>query len=225
MKKVNGFLCAAFATVFLCGGYLRFSNASTLDKSGEKNTQQKPGALPGVSFNSSGALTVADDNLSRPDFLHGTLCLPATTHYPQKEYQAGSGGKTSDCPSIPYGTYTINGMYESKYIEGLSGDAVVFSIENMFDEKVGRERTAMLLHRATVPTKLVSSGCIVIGAKEYNLFKKHMTEALNQYGDLTVRVAPACGSSNATFAIRQGTSPEGAPNAVRTKKTGLNQGI
>lgn len=150
------------------------------------------------------------DNKTRPEFLEGSICLPDTHNHERREYSAGSGGKDAAFPSIPYGTYVITGRRNSDLIGRLSGDKVVFEIENMFDIKVNRERTAMLLHKATVPNKPVSSGCIVIVPEQYDLFKDHMTEALKEHGRLVVSVAPATGKANAVFAVKkaQDTVPQ-----------------
>lgn len=157
----------------------------------------------------------AADNETRPDFLHGFITLPATKNHPERQYDAGSGGKKAEYPSIPYGTYAINGMRKSPHIGKYSGDDVVFNIENMFDEKVDRERAAMLLHKATVWNKPVSKGCIVIVQKQYAQFREHMKEVLKEYGDLVVCVAPVAGSeANAAFTVKK--ADEAAPTAAAT---------
>jgi hypothetical protein len=148
--------------------------------------------------------TVIDpDNKTRPDFLEGSIYLPDTHNHAKREYHAGSGGKDEAFPSIPYGTYVITGRRNSDLIGKLSGDKVVFEIENMFDAKVNRERTAMLLHKATVPDKPVSYGCIVVMPAEYNLFKAHLTEALKEHGKLVVSVSPLSGKANVAFAVKK----------------------
>jgi hypothetical protein len=161
--------------------------ATTIVLSCATSLQTSPG-----SYNLFGDYDISSafNNATRPDFLMGCVSLPATRHYPPQEYDAGSGGKSPEFPSIPYGTYAIAGKGESDYIRELSGDEDVFLIENMFDEKVQRERTSMLFHQATVPGKLISSGCIVVDKKDYSAFKKHMLEVLKEHKELTVTVAP-----------------------------------
>lgn len=98
----------------------------------------------------------------------------------------------------------ITGKRNSEFIGKASGDRVVFDIENMFDPKVNRERTSMLLHKATDPARPVSSGCIVIVQEEYDAFREHMLEVLKEYGKLAVAVTPVReGKTNAAFAVKK----------------------
>lgn len=136
--------------------------------------------------------TVQDifSNASRPDYLEGVITLPATSSYPETEYLGGSGGKTSEFPSIPYGIHAVTGERKSPYIGGLSGDDDVFMIKSMYDAKLGRNRTYMLFHQATEPDSLLSQGCVTISREEYPKFKLHIREVLKEYGQIEVTILP-----------------------------------
>lgn len=218
MKKTCRNLGLVFAAVMLSPGCTEVEHAVDT-KPDIPETENNDDTTPDVrnTFN----------NMTRPDFLQGRISLPATQSYLETEYQGGSGGKTTEFPSIPYGTFSIAGERRSPYIGGLSGDDEVFMIADMYDEKLGRDRTYMLFHQATEPDRLVTSGCIAISREEYPAFKAHMREVMREYPDLVVTVLPTQ-NGGATFTVE---SRDAAPaitdltNVRSADQTALNSNL
>jgi hypothetical protein len=118
------------------------------------------------------------------------------TDLTQTEFQAGSGGREKDKPSVPSGTYSltpqatgpvISDYYRSRGIDPNQGAfGRVYNVGTPkaptvagFDPKVQRTRTQIQIHSNVNRDvdKLISSGCITVSPEEYPRLVENIEKA------------------------------------------------
>lgn len=133
------------------------------------------------------------------------------------KFKAGSGGRSEEFPSTPYGVYKLPGMsvpgdkLRGKFaaMRG-EGNTEIINIPNRYDPALGRTRTEMQFHPAIAPRDidgddikdLISQGCIAIDPSQYDEFMatyKKFYEENN--GNVWLSVLPGPPGEPARFSI------------------------
>lgn len=186
----------------------------------------------------------------RPGYSTGRIKFTGfeDTDLTQTEFQAGSGGREKDKPSVPSGTYSltpqatgpvISDYYRSRGIDPNQGAfGRVYNVGTPkaptvagYDPKVQRTRTQIQIHSNVNKDvdKLISSGCITVSPDEYPRLVESIERArkASKSGiSLVVQNNPDGTSSFTIMPSARATNPITVNTAVRNvQETGNIAGI
>ena len=151
----------------------------------------------------------------RPNHFTGKINLNGKT------YDYGTGSRYADGGpmrggSIPFGTFGINSGLHYGANPRFQGNS--FRVNDMFDPKWGRTRTAILFHSARDLDRLYSAGCIAVKPDQWEDFKANLLEQQKKHGSMVLTVNP----DGSSFVYPKDQPPPGIARTVLSSEAFIN---